>query len=41
MAKFKEVHGDNKNVVIYWDGKFWVHNKKGYTVMNKLGSAKK
>ena len=40
IAKFKEVHGDNKNVVIYWDGKFWVHNKKGYTVMNKLGSAK-
>jgi hypothetical protein len=41
ISKFREVHGDKKNVVIYWDGKFWVHNRKGYTVMNKLGSATK
>lgn len=36
INKFREVHGDKQDVVIYWNGKFYNYNKRGYTVMNKI-----
>lgn len=36
IQKFREVHQDKKDVVIYWKGKFWVYNDKGYTAMARI-----